>query len=934
MSDILQPIIAPNLTEVKYGYNVKQQFENIDSNFRKLGNRDFVKGEKGADLGLEQISLFDTTSSTIKLTELGAVIFNALLGRDDIQKGYKLSDYRYSNDNDSDNNSPLKPILNTSWYDYFLDKDGKPDPETSKVSIFYREVNQLLKDSTKEYIGSPIPLVFIDARFTSDVISETKSTYNNYDLYKDIVDKSCALYISYGKDEKGNKGWIVEKVNQFPTLYYEDSMFKWCLSSKRSGIRAQGIQGLDGKSGRVWIGLTDCLLDKGDEQIDLFKINSAYVPIQYVMSFYNLTGEDESIWITPEAATEVKHGGLSVGDTIIMIPKKDITNRLKNLDSIGTNMMKDIKDLADEEAAAATSANNQIWISVVQQDVNNNYITYFSNENLINVSVGNTWVRETMLNIGKDDFNVVKGLFLRVQPNSNEEDLRAHLLYATGAKTYTDLHLRPVENLDNVDSDSLTDCNFSIEDYKNVTVKPTTVLDLISKSINLTASSDKANIKEEAAMNLWTETLTNTSGGSGVCNHYVDICGSGGKDSRGSINMWGDGYLDNKGHYSIGPSGSILANDPDVSVLKSGQLRANKGLEVTGGANIDNRLKVTTRGAEIKHSIELLGDDSVATPYIDFHYDGDRSDYTSRIIENESGILKIPKNFEVGGLTTLSKTNILSTNSHDDIIIYPYQYTSDTVKTLYDSTEKIMTANISSYKSNFEDKSYTGTSNGRLTTWTCNTSFQTQYINISNGLTSPITGNVSLTIPPIKYQSSFTINKIYSCVTYNTYWDTTAFVYLYDSTNDSRRELYRHKYNNDSDKGTGSIDSILIFSPTSSYKVNYSLKQGHTYYLQYLIKLENIRVTGTGIQSNNLTVSSPQLEILTSDSTSTICKVQGSNDKIKVGIYTNGILVSKSVEQAIGIYSDGKGVGLYIRYNNNGTPADKVILANDLASKL
>ena len=62
MSDvlsILKTIEAPNLTESNYGENIQQQFENIDSNFQKLGNRDFVKGEKGADLGLEQIALFN-----------------------------------------------------------------------------------------------------------------------------------------------------------------------------------------------------------------------------------------------------------------------------------------------------------------------------------------------------------------------------------------------------------------------------------------------------------------------------------------------------------------------------------------------------------------------------------------------------------------------------------------------------------------------------------------------------------------------------------------------------------------------------------------------------------------------------------------------------------------------------------------------------------
>ena len=91
MSDvlsILKTIEAPNLTESNYGENIQQQFENIDSNFQKLGNRDFIKGEKGADLGLEQIALFN---NGLTLTELGAAVFNVLLDTDKIEAGWLLN---------------------------------------------------------------------------------------------------------------------------------------------------------------------------------------------------------------------------------------------------------------------------------------------------------------------------------------------------------------------------------------------------------------------------------------------------------------------------------------------------------------------------------------------------------------------------------------------------------------------------------------------------------------------------------------------------------------------------------------------------------------------------------------------------------------------------------------------------------------------------
>lgn len=632
---ILKTVEAPDLTESNYGYNIQQQFENIDSNFQKLGNRDFIKGEKGADLGLEQIVLI---SDGLVLTELGAAVFNALLNTDKIEAGWLLSSDEFREEFNSDT---LKPILDTNWYDYFV-KDGKPDPETSTVSVFYRAVNPLLQNSSKEYIGSPIPLVFIDARFTSNIIQNIKSINNSYDIYLDVVDKSCALYIKY------DNGWKVEKVNQFPTLYYEDSMFKWKLSNKKSGIRAQGIQGLDGKPGRAWIGLTEAEITK---DVDLLNVNSAYVPIKYVMSFYNLTEEnsngEKSTWITPEEATETKHGGLSIGDTIIMIPKIDITNRLSDLNSISQNMLFE-----------AASSNNQIWISIVQKNAKGQFITYFSNENLINVSVGNTWMRETMMRAGDDNFKVTKGLFLRLKPNDEDEnELRAHLLYATGdTGAYTDLHLRPVKNLDNISSESLDNCSLSVEDYKSVKVKATSILDLLGDTVNIAIRDNNSTENNGATINLQSKSAEDNAYGG----HSVDICGSyyNPNDSKGSINIWGDGYLNNGKHYGTGPSGIImLSDDPDVSITKEGKLVANKSLAVKNGADISSGLNVSD-GAKISDFMEISSNSS---PRIDFKHSS--SNVTACIKEDPEQTIKISKNLQVEENTIVKDLEIHPTGT-------------------------------------------------------------------------------------------------------------------------------------------------------------------------------------------------------------------------------------------------------------------------------
>lgn len=64
-------------------------------------------------------------------------------------------------------------------------------------------------------------------------------------------------------------------------------------------------------------------------------------------------------------------------------------------------------------------------------------------------------------------------------------------------------------------------------------------------------------------------------------------------------------------------------------------------------SNIQTQLngKAASTSPKISTSIELHG----ATPYIDFHFNNDQGDYTSRIIESASGTLNVDANLQVNG---------------------------------------------------------------------------------------------------------------------------------------------------------------------------------------------------------------------------------------------------------------------------------------------
>ena len=62
MSDItLKPISAPNLNTSGYGANIKGQFDNINDNFRQIVEGEYLKGQSGDIVMLEQVNLADSS---------------------------------------------------------------------------------------------------------------------------------------------------------------------------------------------------------------------------------------------------------------------------------------------------------------------------------------------------------------------------------------------------------------------------------------------------------------------------------------------------------------------------------------------------------------------------------------------------------------------------------------------------------------------------------------------------------------------------------------------------------------------------------------------------------------------------------------------------------------------------------------------------------
>ncbi len=107
----------------------------------------------------------------------------------------------------------------------------------------------------------------------------------------------------------------------------------------------------------------------------------------------------------------------------------------------------------------------------------------------------------------------------------------------------------------------------------------------------------------------------------------------------------------------------LYATDIEVSGTfgTSGNLSIGGTLDVTGNSTFGTIVtdKITNNGNLYNNGgIEL----SYATPYIDFHFNKSTADYTSRIIERASGILKIFSNLEIATSLTVPTTTITTAN--------------------------------------------------------------------------------------------------------------------------------------------------------------------------------------------------------------------------------------------------------------------------------
>ena len=210
MSNIkLDPISAPGLGSASYGDNIETQFTNIDSNFKKIVEGEYLKGQSGDIVMLEEIDLLNSTLS-IKDSFLGYI----------------------SN-------------LGTS-------SNGIGSINSQKLYMIYTKN----EETEGKVYKSSLPYTFLDPRF-NPITEEANASQ----------DKSCIII--YDEAESGFKSYNAFPNIYFNDDINE---FCWKINNLETSLPARGPKGNKGDKGQVYMMTTMNQENVGDGDSKIYKL--------------------------------------------------------------------------------------------------------------------------------------------------------------------------------------------------------------------------------------------------------------------------------------------------------------------------------------------------------------------------------------------------------------------------------------------------------------------------------------------------------------------------------------------------------------------------------------------------------------------------------------------------------------------------------------
>jgi hypothetical protein len=587
MADIkLASVVAPELKESDYGKNINDQFVNIDNNFKLIANRDFVKGDSGESLYIENVKIIKDGEG------IGGDLYNAL---------------NSAIGNIFNSAGALKSVNGCNWDDAITQvSEGDEEEEDKKSGIHVPIIASKDKTTDKvEYICAASPVMLFDNRFNEKAVRNV-----DFSEYEGVVDVTSILNF-----KKDGDNWVCELNLSYPRLQYKDGSFSWVINNVNTIVKSTGIKGDPGESANIWI-------------VQIPDLPETYEGNPINISTYFVNGA----W-TSDTPKNIKVGDLAIvycenkgyhgffvsqikivedNNTVLYDP----TTNIQNINYV-KNTTEFFKSLGKGEAARG------MFLKFDPENENSKYAHMFYNagdngENLhikptndysslenyngkssINITGYNTTkISSKKINISaSEDIEIIK-----TEEQQGSIKLTSGYQISMTSKEGMDLmdDTQILIKSNNIKINGTTELNNNLNVDKNVNIKN-----------NISFLSGSNGDKHQIIVNGSSITGTDSNGNSinttaGTTGSELTIWASnihlaGNKDNSSNIITLGNGGMNESSSSVVNINGDLTVSG--ATELKNGLNVSNGNLYVSGSATVESGLNVSGAGLTLQNNI-------------------------------------------------------------------------------------------------------------------------------------------------------------------------------------------------------------------------------------------------------------------------------------------------------------------------------------------
>lgn len=297
LSEYITPIIVPDLGSPEFSTSLVEAFNTIDSNFKKIIQAPYLKGDRGASI--ETVILKRPDHEVEGSPSEYEMLRNAII--------LGLNSVYYPG---------CDPTTQGVCHDAI--SGVLPDAGINSADKLIQEDHfTVFKDFSTNEMYLICPYIFIDARIQYlDQIT--------IDNRQKLIDTSSIVTGKYTRSNEGAYQWTIDISTNIPKLYFDDQLgyYCWLVNNEKTGIIAQGVKGKNGIDGNITI----CRGTRVTDAIVGANISESRIVIKEVYKQQSSESNSQSISSTVYRWTDISETNIDLENHPVLVYGYDDDN--------------------------------------------------------------------------------------------------------------------------------------------------------------------------------------------------------------------------------------------------------------------------------------------------------------------------------------------------------------------------------------------------------------------------------------------------------------------------------------------------------------------------------------------------------------------------------------------------------------------------------